>query len=80
MLSGERTSTGMAEATPLACKISRVTVVMVEEALLGSGGKEALVDESDKLLPDTTTALGLSGRAEAMTGSSYLCNWPWLDR
>lgn len=42
MLSGKRTSTGIAVAMPPATMISRATVLIVEEGELGSGGKGVL--------------------------------------
>lgn len=57
ILAGERTSTCTATASPPASTISRVTVVMVDDGELGSGGKGvAGPDESLIVLAATTTA------------------------
>lgn len=57
-LSGERTSTCTAVASPPAEMISRVTVVMVESGDLGSGGKGTVgLEGSLTVFAATTTEM-----------------------
>ncbi len=58
MLAYSRVSTGMAVASPPASRISRSTVLMVDWAELGSGGKGVARKASLVDLADTTTGEG----------------------
>lgn len=69
----------MAVASPPASRISRSTVLMVEEAELGSGGNVERSEAFEVVLAATTTIDSMSF-CQCLVRQAYLCSHPLQDQ